>query len=330
MGTLKQGAHQAVVNCMKIKPEDKVVFVGDNHSKKIVLALSYESNKITKQEAKLFSLDDYGKRPLLKLPSEILEAVKKSSAVFYTAQSYPGEMETIRMPIIREATKHGRQAHMPNINEQLMKEGMCADYEEISRISKKVYDCVKNARKIQVLTENGTDFTAELSEKIKWMISDGYIAKGEWKNLPSGEVFTCVKNLNGKMVVDGSIGDYFGSKYGLLEKTPVIITVNNSYITELKCKNAELEKELLKYIKQDKNACRIGEFALGTNIRLKKLVGNLLQDEKFPGVHVAIGHGYPEETGSKWDSKAHCDLVIKQTTVIADGKKIMEKGKYLI
>ena len=42
--------------------------------------------------------------------------------------------------------------------------------------------------------------------------------------------------------------------------------------------------------------------------RAKKIIGNLLQDEKFPSIHIATGCPYPEMTGAKWDSKAHCDI----------------------
>jgi leucyl aminopeptidase (aminopeptidase T) len=46
------------------------------------------------------------------------------------------------------------------------------------------------------------------------------------------------------------------------------------------------------------------------------IIGNLLQDEKFPGVHIALGHGYPEKTGSP--------------SVEVEGKAIMRDGKFLI
>ena len=119
-------------------------------------------------------------------------------------------------------------------------------------------------------------------------------------------------------------------EYKVINKTPLKLTIKNSIVTSLQCKNKKLLSEVKKYIKQDKNANRIGEFAIGTNVGLKKLIGNLLQDEKFPGVHIAIGHGYPRETGSNWTSKAHLDLIIQKTTIIVDNKEIMEKGKFRI
>jgi leucyl aminopeptidase (aminopeptidase T) len=130
--------------------------------------------------------------------------------------------------------------------------------------------------------------------------------------------------------VDGILGDYFSEKYGLLHKTPVTLKIEDSRVKSVECSNAELVNELQEYMKQDENANRIGEFAIGTNIGLDHLVGNLLQDEKFPGVHVAIGHGYPDKTGSDWNSSAHMDAVLKKTTIEVEGKTIMKEGVFTI
>jgi leucyl aminopeptidase (aminopeptidase T) len=330
MSKLMYGAKQAV-ECMKIKPKDRVVVVTDYKTKKISDAIALESRKIA--PTKIFYLDDYGKRPLKNLPNEIKNAVKKSTAVYYTANQYKGEKHNLRKPLIKliENNKFLREAHMPGITEQLMEEGMNIDYKKMQKFAKKIYSIVRKAKKIRVITRAGSDFTACFDRNIKWIVADGNIPKikTRWSNLPDGEVFTCAKSFDGKVVADGSLGDYF-SKYGVIEKTPIYIEIKNNRIISLKCKNKKLENEFLNYIKQDKNANRIGEFAFGINTALKYLTGNLLQDEKFPGIHIAIGHGYPEETGSKWDSKAHCDLVLQHCTVFINGKIIMKNSRYII
>ena len=56
----------------------------------------------------------------------------------------------------------------------------------------------------------------------------------------------------------------------------------------------------------------------------------MLQDEKFPGVHIAFGYPYPTMTKAKWTSHAHMDVVMTKTTITIDGKKIMDKGKFTI
>jgi aminopeptidase len=135
--------------------------------------------------------------------------------------------------------------------------------------------------------------------------------------------------VNGLIVIDGLMGDYFDTTYGLLSKNPVTLEVIDSRIVKVHCIDTSITDDLMNYMKQDANANRIGEFAIGCNTGLDKLYGQMLVDEKRPGVHVAIGHGYPEVTGSGWSSLAHCDCVMLETTVIVDGEILMEKGKFL-
>ena len=53
----------------------------------------------------------------------------------------------------------------------------------------------------------------------------------------------------------------------------------------------------------------MGEFAIGTNIGVKRVIGNILQDEKFPGIHIAFGDPYGNHTGAPWKSTTHIDVV---------------------
>lgn len=91
-----------------------------------------------------------------------------------------------------------------------------------------------------------------------------------------------------------------------------------------------LEAELKKYLQRAENSDRVGEFAIGTNIWLTKLIGIMLQDEKFPGVHIAFGNSYKDETGSGWEAKTHVDGVLLKPTIEVDGKRIMENGRFTI
>ena len=73
---------------------------------------------------------------------------------------------------------------------------------------------------------------------------------------------------------------------------------------------------------------RIGEFAIGTNLALSSLIGNMLQDEKFPGVHIAFGSPLSAETGAAWESCLHVDCVLTRTSIFVDGESIMHNGKF--
>ena len=210
---------------------------------------------------------------------------------------------------------------------------MCSDYKEIQRISRLVYEKVKNADKIRVVTEKGADFTGKFSPDIKWVVSDGDITPGFWKNLPDGEVFTAPESVDGIIIIDGCLGDFFTERYGSIEKTPVKIEVTHGRAIKesITCDNRKLLDEYVKYLFEiDENSNRIGEFAIGTNTGLTKLIYNLLQDEKFPGIHVAFGNPYPTKTGAKWSSKAHVDGVIKNPSIYVDDEIIMNKGSFCL
>jgi len=66
----------------------------------------------------------------------------------------------------------------------------------------------------------------------------------------------------------------------------------------------------------DSNSDRVGEFAIGTNIDLKDVIGEILQDEKYPGVHIAFGNPYGAHTGAEWDSSTHIDVVGRKFNIL--------------
>ncbi len=322
------GCRQAVEVCLNVQKNDSVVMITDEACKRYAQGMAFFLREIGCNH-RIFYMEDFGNRPLSEFPSEISYAMADSTVSIYIAGSYPGELQNFRRPMLEIVQKNRiRHAHMIGVTDEIMSQGMNADYNIIRDFAGKLYVILKKAKNIKVTTPAGTDITAEFSPKIRWINMDGFITKDSWNNLPEGEIFTCVSNISGRYVVDGVLGDYFSKKYGLLDDNPVDISIKEGRIESIECENKQLETELSEYIRMDENASRIGEFALGTNLALRKLIGNLLQDEKFPGVHMAIGHGYPTRTGSGWMSKAHVDMVIRKPTVIVDGRTIMVDGEY--
>ena len=58
--------------------------------------------------------------------------------------------------------------------------------------------------------------------------------------------------------------------------------------------------------------------------------GQILQDEKYPGVHIAFGNPYGAHTGAEWDSSTHIDVVGRKFNIWVDDEQIMHDGKFLV
>jgi aminopeptidase len=147
---------------------------------------------------------------------------------------------------------------------------------------------------------------------------------------PGGEIFTSPLNVEGMFVCDGVVGDYLCQKYGDLKDTPLFIDIVDSRIKSMSCSNKYLLDDMNSYTMTDENSNRVGEFAIGTNIALTKVIGHILQDEKLPSIHMAFGHPYSEHTGADWVSTTHIDCVGINIDIWLEDEKVMEKGKFLI
>jgi aminopeptidase len=338
MGTLHDGAKNAVEVCMGVKHGEHVLIVTDKSTITVGKALRRAAERVT-PSVEMYVLEDHGNRPMQNLPKEIESAIPEANVTFWATESRKGELETLRRPFMKIALKYARHGHMPSVKRRLMEEGMCSNYRQIAKLTEKLYETVKDAEKIDVKNPAGTNLNFELNPEWKWVKSDGiYHEKGRWGNLPEGELFTAVAKSNGHIVID-ELGDWFSDRYGCLTKpesdsnTPVYIDVESSRanLNTLDCANSRLRRELIEYLKTDENSSRAGELALPTNVELmmKPLIGNLLQDEKAR-VHLAFGNPYPDETGADWNSKTHVDGLMKKCSVWVDGRKIMEADRYLI
>jgi leucyl aminopeptidase (aminopeptidase T) len=210
-----------------------------------------------------------------------------------------------------------------------MTDGMAADYEEIYRVTQQVWNVARTASRIEVATRNGTELVATFSKDRKWIPCDGhYWEQGRWGNLPEGETFTAPLSVDGVIAAE-EMGDWFAEKYGLFAK-PVMMRVKGGRLVSFETEDDLLRADIEGYMAQDANSNRVGEFAIGTNVGLSRIVGNFLQDEKFPGVHMAFGDPYGFETGADWECPSHVDVLASHATVLVDGRKIMEDGRFLI
>jgi leucyl aminopeptidase (aminopeptidase T) len=326
---LTPGARNAVNVCLRIQPSEKVTVITDEACQEIAASLVKEIERLG-APYRAFVLEEVTTRPMTDMPAAILEDMETSDVSIYAVQAQPNELKT-RMQMTDVVNRRKmRHAHMVNIEKRIMLEGMRADYEKVDMLSRKVWEIATASEIVRAKTAAGTDITARLNKDYKWIKTSGIISVNKWGNLPGGEVFTTPGEVNGTFVIDGVVGDYLCAKYGDLRETPLTIRVKASRVVEAQSKNRELEEEFWRYTHTDENSDRAGEFAIGTNIGLRGVIGNILQDEKLPGVHMAFGNPYGAHTGADWWSGTHIDVVGRDFDIWADDRQIMAAGKFLI
>ena len=323
------GAHNAVSVCLRIQPVERVCVITDEATLEIAAAVVAELEKLG-APYHAWILEELAERPLVNLPPEILADLEKCQVSIFAVQAQTNELRSrIQMTDVVNRRKI-RHAHMVNINRQIMLEGMRADFQRVDRLSQKVVEMVRKASRIRARTAAGTDLIADLNPNYKWLKTSGIISPEKWGNLPGGEIFTTPGEVNGTFVIDGVVGDYLCAKFGSLQANPLTIHMKGNRLTEAHSENRELENDFWKYTHTDENSDRVGEFAIGTNIDLKDVIGQILQDEKYPGVHIAFGNPYGAHTGADWDSTTHIDVVGRKFNIWVDDQQIMQDGKFLV
>jgi aminopeptidase len=329
----REGARNAATTCLRIQPHEKVTLIADESTLTIAAAIAAELDRIGCAWS-AFVLEELAERPLAAMPAEVLDDMETSQVSIFAVQVQPKELRSRMQMTDVVNRRHMRHAHMVNITPEVMVEGMRADFNAVDRLSQVVLDKVRAANYVRATTSAGTDIRAELNPSYKWFKTSGIISPEKWGNLPGGECFTAPGEVNGVFVVDGVVGDFLCARYGILRDTPLTIHISRNRITSVECSNKDLEREFWAYTHTDENSDRVGEFAIGTNIGVKHVIGNILQDEKFPGIHIAFGDPYGNHTGAPWKSTTHIDVVGLEFNIWLGGpegeEQIMKDGKFLI
>ena len=326
---LTPGARNAVRVCLRVLPSEKGTGITDAVSLEIAAAIVHELEELGCRYH-TWVLEDVAQRPLTDLPLAIADDLESSQVSIFAVQAQTNELKSRMQMTDVVNRKKIRHAHMVNINKRIMLEGMRADFQKVDRLSLKVLDIVRNAKQVRATTPAGTDLVANLNPNYRWVKTSGIISTEKWGNLPGGEVFTSPGEVNGTFVIDGVVGDYLCAKFGALKANPLTIQVKGNRLIEAHSANRELKDDFWAYTHTDENSNRVGEFAIGTNIELKDVIGEILQDEKYPGVHIAFGNPYGAHTGAEWYSATHIDVVGRNFDIWVDGVQIMRSGQFLI
>lgn len=307
---LIDGAKTAVTTCMGVKKGEDVLILTDTEKEEIGEALFAVAQEV-KANAMIVKMQPgtrHGEEP----PKPVAEMMK-----FVDVIIAPTQYSVTHTQARKRANRAGaRVATMPGIITKMMSSGgMTADFKEVEKQVKKLAKILEGAKTVKIQTEVGTDLEVSVEGR-NWYKDTGIChKKGEFINLPAGEVFIAPKEgtANGKLIIDGAFWEIL--------KDLVIIDVKDGY-----AKKITGAKEIAKQVsKRGKEGRNIAEVGIGMNPKAK-IIGNVLEDEKVMGtVHVALGDN--STFGGRCRAGIHIDGIIKSPTLLVDDETIMEKGK---
>ena len=316
MKDLKEAARVALTDCAAVKQGENVVIVADEPSRRIGLAF-WETARELGGDAifcEIIPRATNGEEP-----PRAVAALLRDCDVFMI----PTSRSLTHTDARRQACANGaRGATLPNISEDVMKRTLRADYNKIEERTERLADLMKGAKEAHVTTAKGTDITMSLAGRA-CLLDTGVITRpGTSTNLPAGEAYLAPVEgtASGKIVADGSCAGI-----GILRQ-PITIEVTGGYATEIT--GGPEAKALTDLVaKFGKDGRNIAELGIGTNDKAT-LSGSVLEDEKVMGtVHIALGDN--KSMGGMVSVASHLDLIIKDPTLIVDGKAIIKDGKLL-
>src|SRR5256714_3340305 len=152
---LQPGARNAIRDCLRLKPDERITIITDEVTREIAAALQCEVEEVDAEHS-VFVLEEHADRPLTEMPAIILEDLAQSQVSIFCAQTQPGELRSRMQMSDVVNKKHIRHGHMVNITRQIMMEGMRADFRAIDALSQRLIERARHAERIICRTPRGT------------------------------------------------------------------------------------------------------------------------------------------------------------------------------
>lgn len=316
MTKLESAAHAVIHKCINVQKGESILILANSPHEEIAAALYNASCKKTKNSYYVQVANIDGKTAIP--PAVAYFLARMDAAVLVTTPSISHTEER------RRASKRGtRIVSMPNITVDTFCRLANADYTKIERKSRKLSDILTIAKEAVVTSDNGTNLRIPLRRKKGYADTGILHGPGSFSNLPAGEASIAPDEgeTEGVLVVDSGMG------CRPEEGDSLVLTIREgkAYRISGGTAAARLRRQLAQY---GPSSRMVAEFGIGTNDSAK-LSGHSLEDEKVLGtIHLAIGNNV--SFGGNNNVPIHLDGVVYNATVEIDGKRILEKGKYLL
>jgi len=235
------------------------------------------------------------------IPQEVIDNVKKSNLVI--AMTEFSATSTL-FPLCKSENSNTRCTSMPGVERRMEETAFKADYVEVKRYSHAIEKMLNKTIGAEVLFSTGDKLYIDLRNRVAKSDAGDCTKIGQTINFPSGE--GCKPPYE---AASDEIDEFGESKTeGIMpvgySEGIIKFVIKNNKITEVigDIKKAE---EMRKFFEKDETHRNIAELGIGCNPKAV-VTGNILEDEKVGGLHIA--YGMSSFLGGKIKSDMHQDI----------------------
>ena len=321
-------ARRILEGSLSVVPGERVLIMVDRERVGLLPPLK-EVASLIGAKCDAIVLEDTGTRPLHALPQIIDDKLHEAQATILLAGFVEGE-HPMRLALIERVRALGlRHAHMIGVSRRAMLAGFAVDPARILDTTRAVRVRMRPNSVLRSRSAAGTDLTVALEPSHRWVEHVGVIRPGRWENLPTGELMTSPKSVNGVFVCDASLGGTIGTG-GLLTQTPLRLEIRDTVVTNFSCGNSILQHGVESFLGNDRFARRVGTVFLGTNVGLLEPIGETVCDQNLPGLHISLGSTYADVTGAPFTTSLYISLTATGGDVDIDGAPLLRRGRYMV
>jgi hypothetical protein len=322
-------ARRIIEDALCVVRGERVLVVVDRARRDVGVALAAAVREVGATCA-LVELEALSSRPVPQvLP--VMHAALESAQASVLLVGFVDDELPMRLEYLERVRTLGlRHAHMVGVSRRSIIAGFSVDPQRVRDVSRAVRMRLRPDSVLRLKTPLGSDLTVRLEPSHRVVEHVGVIRPGKWQNLPSGELMTAPRLVDGVFVCDASMGASFGEAAGLLTRTPVRLDIAASAVTRVSCSDRGLQRAVETFVRSEPGASRVGTAVIGTNVGIASATGELVCDQNLPGLHISLGNTFPLMTGALATTRAQLTLTCCSSNVDLDGAPLLRGGRYMI
>jgi hypothetical protein len=235
------------------------------------------------------------------LPQTIIDAVSKYNLVIAITE-YSATSSLVQICNAKDTIT--RCASMPGVEKRMEQSAFKADYSEVRRYANAIKDMLDKAIGASILFSTGDKLYIDLRNRAAGADEGDCSKTGQSINFPSGEAWKTPYEAIGEEIRDFGESKTEGIMPVSSENEILKFIIRNNQIVKIIGKEENVE-EMRVFFLEDKTRRNIAELGIGCNPKAV-VTGNVLEDEKVGGLHIA--YGMSTHLGGKVKSDMHQDI----------------------